>query len=335
MQVKFRGAWRGMLWAGTTIAALGGMAGAAVAQDDAEYAPPAIRVQVAPSEGGDVTGIVNELRVTAAPAWGAAGAGGAVYFAQPWGEDPSSLLNWGNVQEELELLDDQREKIRDAQRQMRERMQKHIAEMREQHQQRIREMQERQGNAGDVPSGGNAGGGFAPRIVQPTADFRKSQEVEKALRDELAKNVEDVLLPHQKKRLEEISFRMKMKHRGTSGALVDSQLAKALDIDDAQKERIQKRAIEVQQDLEEKIAKLREEAREQILDELSPGQRRKLDDLLGAEFDERPRPIVRPHIESPRPPAVKRVETKDEREDGDDAEDRSEREEEARRPRRR
>lgn len=314
MSAKFRLVTRRLLVAGLAFAAGGGSASSVFAQEAPQYAPPAIHVEVAAGEGGDVIGVVQDAPVLASPVITATAAGdGAIYFAQPWGEDASSLVNWGNVQDELELLDDQREKIRNAQREMQEQMQKHFAEMREAHQRRLRELQDR-GDDGKVPAprGGNAGGGnpggdFAPRIIAPPPDFQKTQEVMKQLREELAEKVDDVLLPHQRKRLEEISFRMKMKHRGTSGALVDSQLAKALDIDDAQKERIQRRAAEVQKELEEKIARLREEAREEILEELSPSQRRKLDDLLGKEFDDRPRIVSAP------PPVVRKVERKVER----------------------
>jgi hypothetical protein len=60
----------------------------------------------------------------------------------------------------------------------------------------------------------------------------------------------------------------------------------------------------VQKELEEKIAKLREEAREEILDELSPDQQRKLKDLLGKDFDDSPQAAHPPRIRRTRTPAV-------------------------------
>lgn len=141
------------------------------------------------------------------------------------------------------------------------------------------------------------------RLIEPPEDFKKSRERLKEFRDELAKEIDNILLPHQRRRLDEISLRMKMKQRGTSGSLVDTELAKTLSIDDAQKERIRRRAAEVQKELEEKIAKLREEAREEILDELTPAQQRQLKDLLGSDFDDKPQVAAPPRIRTP-PPAV-------------------------------
>lgn len=314
MLAKFIGAPRTWLLIGSTVAASAGLAGTTAAQEDFQYAPPAIHIELAPDAGDNVIGIVPEVIVSPGPI-GASPVGGPVFFAEPFGDDSSSLLKWDNVQKELDLVDEQREKIRQAQRQMQEQMQEHFAEMREQHQRRVRELQERRGGDGDAaesrgpagsPAGGNAGGRFAPGVVDAPTDFQKTQEVMRELREELARKVDDVLLPHQKKRLEEISLHMKMKRRGTSGALVDTELAKSLDIDEAQKERIRRKAIEVQKDLEEKIAKLREEARQEILDELSPAQKRKLEDLLGKDFDDRPQPIMRRRIGDDRPRVIER-----------------------------
>lgn len=297
--------------------------GAAVAQD-LVLPPTAGVVEVAPGVEGDVFAIAPQVHSLTLTSDGVLSE--AVFFAHPVGDDPASLLDMGNVQTELDLIDEQKEKIREAQRKMHEGMQQHFTEMRELHTRRIRDLQDSQGGGGVVRREG--GGGAArgepsggpdravPRVVEPPEDFKKSQERLKALRDQLAKDVDNVLLPHQKKRLEEIRLRMKMKQRGTSGSLVDTELAKTLDIGDAQKERIRRRAAEVQKELEEKIAKLREDAREEILNELTPEQQGKLKDLLGAEFDDRPQPLPPPRIRRSRVSAgerkpEERVEEKD------------------------
>lgn len=307
---------------------LGGLAGlpgsgAAVAQEVVLPPPSAgIVVEVAPNVDGDVLAVAPPVQFSLTAD---AGSGEAVFFAHPVGDDPASLLEMGNVQKELDLIDEQKEKIRGAQRKMQEAMQQHFTEMRELHTRRIRDLQDSQGGVARGEAGGGPGrarprvagpgagepgavqpGAVQPGIVAPPEEFKKSQERIKELRDQLAKEVDQVLLPHQKKRLEEIRLRMKMKMRGTSGSLVDTELAKTLDINDAQKERIRRRAAEVQQNLEEKIAKLREEAREEILSELTPEQQGKLKDLLGMEFDDRPQPLAPPRIRRPRPPAVDR-----------------------------
>jgi Spy/CpxP family protein refolding chaperone len=306
----------GALWlTGSVACVMGG--NAAVAQEPIEPPPSGIVVELAPSaEGGDVLGIAPPAVAFSATM---STEGGPVFFAHPIGDDPSSLLEMGHVQKELDLIDEQKQKIQAAQRKMQEGMQKHFAEMHERRLVRIRDLQDEQ--AGRAPAGSGrgparseggrgeragAGGGAASgsdqrRLIDPPEEFQKSQERLKELRDELAKEVENVLLPHQRRRLDEISLRMKMRQRGTSGSLVDTELAKTLDISDSQKERIRERAAKVQKELEEKIAKLREEAREEILDELSPEQQRKLKDLLGKDFDDSPQIVHPPRIRRPRP----------------------------------
>jgi hypothetical protein len=234
--------------------------------------------------------------------------GSALFFAHPVTDDPASLLDMGNVQQELELIDEQKESIRQAQQKSRDAINKHFTEMRELHTKRIRDLQDEQasgagGGGGGRNSAGGTGRNIAPRALETPEEMKRSQERIKELRDELAKQIDDVLLPHQRKRLKEISLRMKMKQRGTTGSLVDTELAKTLDIGEAQKERIRRRAAEVQKELEEKIAKLREEAREQILEELTPDQQRKLKDMLGSEFDDKPQPPPPPRIRKLRTPA--------------------------------
>ncbi len=317
------------LWLTGSVALMTG-GSLAVAQEPIAPPSPGIVLEVSPSvEGGDVLGIAPQVFSFTAPMYSD---GGSILFAQPVGDDPNSLLDMGNVQKELDLIDEQKDKIRQAQRKMHEGMQKHFTEMRERHMVRIRDLQDEQGSrpggapgpargkadgkasgeaggSADGAAGGSARGrsekGPDPRrAIEPPEEFQKSQDRLKELRDELAKEVEKVLLPHQRRRLEEISLRMKMKQRGTTGSLVDTELAEKLDITDGQKERIRRRAAEVQKELEEKIARLREEAREEILDELSPDQQRKLKDLLGEEFDDSPQAAHPPRIRRTRTPAA-------------------------------
>lgn len=309
----------GAMWlTGSTVLMAGG--NTATAQEPIVPPAPGIVLEVTPSSDGDVLGIVPEIHAFSATL---TTDGGPVFFARSVDDTPESLLEMGNVQKELDLIDEQKEKIRAVQRKMQERTQKHFAEMHERRLVRIRDLQDEQGGrsaGGRGPARGEAGGKAegsagsgasggerapdARRLIDPPEEFKKSQERLKELREELAKEIDNILLPHQRRRLEEISLRMKMKQRGTSGSLVDTELAKTLGIDDAQKDRIRRRAAEVQKELEEKIAKLREEAREEILDELSPDQQRKLKDMLGSEFDDKPQIAAPPRIRKPRPAIV-------------------------------
>jgi hypothetical protein len=292
----------------------------AIAQDPPAVLPPAVAepgvvLGLAPSPNGDAIGPapqIDSFAATISPD-GVMVYSAPSFYVQPWGgDDPSSLLEMGNVQKELELIDEQKERLREAQRKMHEGRQKHFAEQRELHTRRIRDRQDYEAAAGRS-AGGNTDGQNSrvqrlteAQIAAQKEEFKRSQERLKELRDQLAKEVEDVLLPHQKKRLDEIALRMKMRQRGTTGSLVDTELAKSLDITDAQKDRIRRKAEEVQKDLEEKIAKLREEARQEILEELSPEQKTRLKELLGAEFDERPQPAPTPRIRRSRSATVEK-----------------------------
>jgi hypothetical protein len=314
----------GMLLVGGSIA----ITGAVRAQEPPVALPPTpvepgVVLELAASPDGDVLGVVPQIHTFSATL---ATDGGMILetpmiFAQPFGgDDPASMLEMGNVQKELELIDEQKERLREAQRKMHDGMQKHFAEQRELHTRRIRDRQDSEPASGRSVGGSSGGasrgeaGNQETRVRQPTKEqiaeqqeqFKKSQERLKAIRDDLAKEVEDILLPHQKKRLDEIALRMKMRRWGTSGSLLNTELTKKLDITDAQKERIQRKAEEVQKELDEKIAKLREEARQDILAELSPDQRTKLKGLLGAEFDENQQPLPPPKVRRPRSATVEK-----------------------------
>ena len=94
-----------------------------------------------------------------------------------------------------------------------------------------------------------------------------------------------VLLPHQSKRLKEISTQMRMRNNGAASALVSKDIAEELEIDDEQKKRIKTRAAEIKKKLEADIAKLKEEAQEELMKELNRKQRDKLQEMTGDKFE--------------------------------------------------
>ena len=79
-----------------------------------------------------------------------------------------------------------------------------------------------------------------------------------------------------------------MKSRGDVETLTDHELAEALGISDEQKERIKKRAEEIKAEVDEEIAQLKKKARQKLLHELTPKQRKQLEKMLGTEFDDKP-----------------------------------------------
>jgi Spy/CpxP family protein refolding chaperone len=103
------------------------------------------------------------------------------------------------------------------------------------------------------------------------------------LNKDLEARLKKELLPHQFERLKQIDVQSRIQQRG-AGALTSGELAEALDLTDEQREKLEQRAAEVQEELQEKIAKLRIEARNKMLDVLTPEQRAKLESMMGDAF---------------------------------------------------
>lgn len=166
--------------------------------------------------------------------------------------DSFSLLNDPSVQKDLELVGDQLEQVRALQADF-------SAQMKEQ--------------IGDLSKGG----------------LRRDRmeglgELIRQLRDKQRAQMEEVLLPHQIERLKQVALQKHMQNAGTASALISEQVAEALGIDEQQKERLQKRAEEIKADMEKKMAKLREDAKNDLLMELTPTQREQLKEMVGDDF---------------------------------------------------
>ena len=69
---------------------------------------------------------------------------------------------------------------------------------------------------------------------------------------------------------------------------MDGPLAEELGVTEEQKKRLRERYTEIQAETDEAIRKIRREAREKLLKELTGSQREKLADLLGDDFDYQP-----------------------------------------------
>lgn len=112
----------------------------------------------------------------------------------------------------------------------------------------------------------------ADRMREITADFEK--------------RVNEVLLPHQQKRLKQITSQFQTRGReGVAGALTEGNLADELKITDEQREKLRKVGEEARAEMEEKTRKLREEMELKILDVLTDEQRRQYKELMGEPFE--------------------------------------------------
>jgi Spy/CpxP family protein refolding chaperone len=146
------------------------------------------------------------------------------------------LLNDENVQKDLELLDTQKEKLTD----LRERIGE---EMRSLFQ-------------------GGAGGDARDRIREKMESFQKE--------------VDGILLPHQRDRLKQIGVQSRLRFGSTSNAV-----AEALELSEEDKKKLEDKDRELTVEMNKEIAKIREKYRDKLLDVLGPEQKVKWKQLVG------------------------------------------------------
>ena len=183
----------------------------------------------------------------------------AIGFGMP-GAMPDSfgLLGDERIRGELGLADDQWSDIQRIQQDFQKRMQETTQKMME-------------------------GGRFDP------ARAKEMQGAMESVRTEMKGRLAEVLLPHQQKRLEQLGRHVFMSSNDLDEALMEGPLAEELGVTEEQKKRLRERYTEIQAETDEAIRKIRREAREKLLKELTGSQREKLADLLGDNFDYEPR----------------------------------------------
>ena len=94
----------------------------------------------------------------------------------------------------------------------------------------------------------------------------------------------EILLPHQHKRLKQISFQAFEKEYGLAALLQSSEIREEFDIGNQQSSDLKKKAIEIDKKLKDDIEKLKAKARKELLDQLKPTQRAKYEELHGESF---------------------------------------------------
>lgn len=104
-----------------------------------------------------------------------------------------------------------------------------------------------------------------------------------AINKDAEARMQKVLMPHQFDRLKQIDLQSRLQ-RGGAAALTEGELADTLGLTEAQRDQLREKQEEVQKDLNEKIGQLRIEARNQLLEVLTPEQRAKLEGMMGAAF---------------------------------------------------
>jgi hypothetical protein len=116
------------------------------------------------------------------------------------------------------------------------------------------------------------------------AKFDEIRSKFEAINKDMEKKLDGVLLPHQLERLKQINLQAQMRQRGAN-ALTSGDVADALNLTDDQRDKLEKRAAEVQEELQTKIKELQADARKKMIDVLTPEQQAQLQKLMGDSFD--------------------------------------------------
>jgi hypothetical protein len=226
------------------------------AQDEEENAAESRAIVVSAIDDG--SGEPPQMRILSmsdsdsAPMFFSAGFGDIGFAGGPMA-DSFGMLSNPSVQKDLQLVDEQVQQIDEINREFGEKIREKLEEGRD--------------DSGKMQFGPGSG------IDELFAELREEQQT----------RINSILLPAQQVRLKQVSRQMHAKHMGTAKAILNG-LASDLEITDEQRKKIKVKSTELQRDMEAKIAKLRAEAKEHLLQELTSEQRKKLKELLGDEF---------------------------------------------------
>ena len=176
----------------------------------------------------------------------------------PFGGGLLNLATRDEVQQELQLVDEQKDKVKSIADGMREKVREDMRGMFEQ----MRDLSDEERQA---------------KFAEIRAKFD-------SINADMEKQLDKILLPHQIERLKQIDLQTKVRQRGAS-ALTSGDLAKTLNLTDEQREKLEKRSAEVQEELQVKIRELQLDARKKIVEVLTPEQQAQLQKLMGDQFD--------------------------------------------------
>ena len=167
----------------------------------------------------------------------------------------AGLLMDANIRKELELVDDQEAKLRAIGEEIGREMRDAFSGMRD----------------------------LSPEERNARRDEMRTKFQE--MRAKMDGRIKDVLLPNQMDRLKQLNLQSQMQRQGTAGALGNEQIVKELGLPEDQLQKLRDRAQQVERELREKIQKLREEARGDLMEVLTPSQQQKLKEMMGDTFE--------------------------------------------------
>jgi len=183
-------------------------------------------------------------------------------FSNPYGRSFQWLAN-PQVQEELKLTDDQRDKIKQAQAEMSKKMRELY---------RSKDISER----------------------DPRKREQAIREKTRALSDEAEDKARAILNKDQAERLQQIIRQMQMGwgSQGIAGVLLDPDVGAKLRLTEEQQDQLRQRQADVFQENNRRVqafySQLRAETRDKLLALLTAEQRKNLEALLGPKFELKP-----------------------------------------------
>lgn len=172
---------------------------------------------------------------------------------------PEQLLRMPRVESDLQLLPEQKEELQAKLKQLREEFRMKRDEIAKQ---------------------------ITPDLSErEREDLNKEMaELETELREEIKEAVDEVLLPFQKQRLDQIVAQSKLNNNG-SGALMSEEFARLLKLTDEQKKELEKKQQELQKKLQEEIRDLRRKRQRELVEAiLTKEQLAKLKELVGDDL---------------------------------------------------
>lgn len=116
----------------------------------------------------------------------------------------------------------------------------------------------------------------------PVANLRELME-ENRKASEAA--IEEILLPEQLTRVRQLAYQVEIAQLGLGESLISGRLGKEIDVHEDQKQHLTDKAAAIEAETRLAIAKIRAAARDKLLAELAPEQRKKAESLLGPHFD--------------------------------------------------
>ena len=172
------------------------------------------------------------------------------WTANEYGTQRSTLglLSQDDIRAELDMMDDQYEKLQELNQDIQDRAGRQIREL----------------DFGDREN-----------LVSNIRDIRERAQ----------SDLDSVLLPHQLARLRQIRMQALLGRRSLVQILTNDPVKSDLEITDEQTDKLKDAELRINEKLEKKIAKLREEARKELIGTLAPKQRRQVEEMIGDAFD--------------------------------------------------